>query len=174
MSANTNKRVVDTNVPVTANQTTKPNHDSDVPLSCIERCIQVIQNITGHGGLVVDVQGEIFEEYLRHLSLSGQPGVGDVFVKWVHDNQHNGNKVDRVPITKKGESYEEFPSHDGLLDFDNSDRKFLAAANAHAEKPPIVQATDSKWWGWKNALEESDIEVDFICREYVEERYERR
>ena len=48
-----------------------------------------------------------------------------------------------------------------------SDRKFVAVANAHPAKPPILQSTDSKWWGWKEALQEVGITVHFLCPEYV-------
>ncbi len=75
---------------------------------------------------------------------------------------------DRVAITKNGESYEEFPIHDGLVDFDKSDCKFVAASNAHKDKPPILQATDSKWWGWKDSLAEAGITVHFLCSKYAE------
>jgi hypothetical protein len=68
-----------------------------------------------------------------------------------------------VRITPKGESYEEFPDHPGLADFDPSDRKFVAAANAHPDRPPILQATDSKWWGWSEALEACGLSVVFLC-----------
>jgi len=55
--------------------------------------------------------------------------------------------------------------------FDKSDHKFVAAANAHPAKPPILQATDSKWWGWKDALMEVGITVQFLCPEYAEVKH---
>jgi hypothetical protein len=76
-----------------------------------------------------------------------------------------------VNITKNGDSYDEFPTHDGLDDFDKSDRKFVAVANAHADKPSILQATDSKWWGWKDALAEVGMAVHFLCPDYAEAKY---
>ena len=94
-------------------------------------------------GMVIDDGDEIFNEYRGQLAMQGQPGIGDIFMKWVHDNSWNPDKVKRVSITPSNSSYEEFPEHDGLVDFDNSDRKFVAVANAHPDKPPILQATDS-------------------------------
>jgi hypothetical protein len=58
--------------------------------------------------------------------------------------------------------------------FDNSDRKFVAVANAHPDKPEILQATDSKWWGWKDALAKVGITVSFMCPEYVRIKYEEK
>lgn len=77
-----------------------------------------------------------------------------------------------MTITRNGESYDEFPDHDDLNDFDNSDRKFIAVANAHPAKPPVLQATDSKWWGWKDALNEVGITVQFLCPDYVASKYQ--
>ena len=92
-------------------------------------------------------------------------------MKWVHDNRWSLYASQRVSITKNGDSYDEFPIHAGLDDFDKSDRKFVAVANAHPDKPPILQATDCKWWEWKDALAESGITVYFLCPEYVEAKY---
>jgi hypothetical protein len=171
MSGLPKKCLVDTNVAISANLATKPDPASIVPDACISECVRQIQNITKNGGLVVDAMGEIFDEYISNLSLSGQPGVGDTFAKWVHDHQWNPNKVDRVVITKHGHSYDQFPDHEGLTQFDNADRKFIAVSNAHPEKPPVLQATDSKWWGWKDALAEVGITVHFLCADYVEAKY---
>lgn len=91
--------------------------------------------------------------------MSGQPGVGDSFAKWVHDHQWNSNKVDRIVISKNGHSYDQFPDHGDLTQFDNSDRKLVAVANVHPEKPTILQAADSKWWGWKDALVITPLKV---------------
>ena len=174
MSSLPKKCLVDTNVPISANLATKPDQDSDVPDTCVLECIRQIQGITKNGGLVVDDAGEFFSEYISNLSLSGQPGVGDTFAKWVHDNQWNTSKVTRVTITKNGDSYDEFPDHDGLIQFDNSDRKFIAVANTHPAKPPVLQATDSKWWGWKDTLKEVGITVQFLCSDYVASKYQEK
>lgn len=165
------KCIVDTNVPVTANLSARPDPCSDVPDCCIRESVDQIENIIEAGCLVIDAAGEIFKEYIDNLSLRGQPGIGDAFAKWVSDHQFTPSKVDRVPITKNGSSYKEFPAHPDLNNFDRSDRKFVAIANAHPEKPPILQATDSKWWGWNDALDEHGITVVFLCQEYVEKKY---
>ncbi|MGM8715131.1 hypothetical protein [Enterobacter hormaechei] len=68
----------------------------------------------------------------------------------------------------------EFPEHQGLENFDISDRKFVAVSNAHPKKPCIYQAVDSKWWGWKNALAEVGIEVHFMDENYIQAIYQRK
>lgn len=165
------KCVVDTNVPKTANLATQPDPDSDVPDTCVLACIEAVNHVIIRRGLVLDDGDDIFDEYRQQLSMRGQPGVGDAFMKWVHDHRHSLPSIQRVRITKDGDSYNEFPAHDNLINFDISDRKFVAVSNAHPDKPPIIQATDSKWWGWKDALTENDITVQFVCPEYVKNKY---
>jgi hypothetical protein len=168
------KCLVDTNVPKTANLATQPDPQSDVTDTCVLACIEAIKHVVKKRGLVIDAGDEIFDEYRKQLSMKGQPGVGDHFMKWVHDNRWSLPSSYRVNITQNGSSYHEFPEHDGLDDFDNSDRKFVAVANAHREKPPILQATDSKWWGWKEALAEVGINVYFVCQDYVEKKFKEK
>lgn len=166
--------VVDTNVPKTANLATQPDPDSDVSDACVLACIEAVEHVIKKRGLIIDAGDEIFDEYRQQLSIKGQPGVGDRFMKWVHDNRWSLPVAQRVPITQKGDSYDAFPTHVDLSDFDRSDRKFVAVANAHKNKPPILQATDSKWWGWKDALADVGIVVQFLCPEYVEAKYAKK
>lgn len=166
--------VVDTNVAKTANLATQPDSISNVPDECVLFCIEAIEHVIQKKGLVLDVGDEIFDEYRRQLSMSGQPGMGDSFMKWVHDYRWSLPDHQRVTIKKNAESYNEFPVHDDLNKFDNSDRKFVAVSNAHPDKPVILQATDSKWWGWKDALSECGITVQFICETYIQKKYQEK
>ena len=171
MSGMSKKCLVDTNVPKTANLAVKPEQIPDELTDCVLACVEAVELVVENGGLVIDAQDEIFDEYRQQLSMSGQPGVGDRFMKWVHDNRWCFPDADRVWISKSGDFYDQFPDHEGLKNFDNSDRKFVAVAHAHSEKPPILQATDSKWWGWKDALDEVGIKVKFLCKEYIKAKY---
>jgi len=171
MSSLPNKCLVDTNVPKTANLALEPDAVPEELLDCVYACIEAVDHVVTKGGLVLDAGDEIFDEYRQHLSMRGQPGVGDGFMKWVHDNRWNLPASDRVPITRNGESYDEFPVHRGLANFDKADKKFVAVANVHPDRPPILQATDSKWWGWKDALAKVGISVQFLCPQYIEAKY---
>lgn len=168
------KCLVDTNVPKTANLATQPDPESDVPDACVLACIEAVEHVIKKRGLIIDSGDEIFDEYRGQLSMKGQPGVGDRFMKWVHDNRWSLHDSQRVRITRNGDSFDEFPTHDDLNNFDTSDRKFVAVANAHSNKPPILQAIDSKWWGWKDAMAEMGITVQFICPQYVEAKYAKK
>ncbi|MCA9187493.1 MAG: hypothetical protein R3E01_16060 [Pirellulaceae bacterium] len=144
MTARTEKRIVDTNVPATANLAVDTNSLEARQLPCVLACVKAIESVVNRGGLVIDAGDEIFDEYRANLSMAGQPGVGDHFLKWVHDHRWGFPDEDRVPITRAGDSYEEFPEHPALSNFDPSDRKFVAVANNHPAKPHILEATDSK------------------------------
>ncbi|MFA0888190.1 MAG: hypothetical protein ACC613_03720 [Synergistales bacterium] len=165
------KCVIDTNVPITANLSSNPKAITSDLADCVMACIEAVEHVLETKGLIIDAGDEIFDEYRRHLSMKGEPGIGDRFLKWVHDNRWNLPDKDRVCITKNGETYREFPDHPGLIQFDISDRKFVAVSNAHPNKPPIVQATDCKWWGWKQFLEEVGIKVIFLCPGYVKVKH---
>jgi hypothetical protein len=165
------KCIVDTNVPKTANLAQAPSDVPDELTGCVLACVEAIDHVIKKRGLVIDAGDEIFDEYRKQLSMKGQPGVGDRFMKWVHDNRWNLPDSCRVTITKNGASYTQFPAHMELASFDISDRKFVAVAQAHPNKPPIMQATDSKWWGWKDALANVGITVHFLCPEYAKAKY---
>lgn len=160
--------LVDTNVVIAANGKELSKEQE----CCIEPCSDMLHHITSGGcKLVLDDGFAIVGEYLHKADSKKQRGPGDFFLKWVFTNMSNPGKIDLVTITPEGDSFKEFPDHEGLRQFDPSDRKFVAAANAHAKKPPIVQATDSKWWGWKDALEAVGLSVHFVSEEYIRETY---
>ncbi len=171
-----NKCLVDTNVPINANRATKHDPIPDELNTCVYKCVETIKHVVKNkNNLVIDSGDEIYDEYRRNLSMSGQPGVGDLFIKWVHDNRHNFPESNRVLITKNTDNtYNEFPDSENLTNFDIDDRKFIAVANAHPNKPPILQATDSKWWGYKDALQDVGITVNFLCPEYAKAKYEEK
>ena len=170
------KCLVDTNVPLMANRALALDKIPKEELACVLACVHAVEHVINNACLVTDDKNEIFDEYRKKLDMKGQPGVGDQFMKWVHDNRW-GSRGDRVTITKNDDSYNEFPNtteHPDLNGFDPSDRKFVAVANAHSEKPPILQATDSKWWGWQGALAEAEITVHFLCECYIKQKYKEK
>ncbi len=129
---------------------------------------------SGHAFL--DDGGLIVAEYRGNLSAKGQPGPGDAFLKWLLTNEWGGIRVTRVKITPKPEDRDDFhelPPAAKAACSDRSDRKFLAVAAAHPERPPILQAFDSKWWGWREALATAGIMIHFLCPEIADKYREK-
>lgn len=159
--------VVDTNVLVTAENVQNR--------ACARNCASRLAEIELNGQVVLDYRREILSEYERNLRGVRQPQAGFQFWKWLVNTKANSDHcVWITTATHATRGYEEFPAHDGLKEFDPADRKFVAVANAHPAKPPIVQATDSKWVGWRKALAECGIQVEFVCRDEIEEKYEKK
>ena len=163
-------QVVDTNVLVVA------NHRDGGTYACARNCARALLAIKNLGVIVLDDGGHILSEYRRYCRIAGQPGLGDSFMKWVHDNLGRGDLVHTVSPTRVDTRHQfaEFPDHLDLDDFDPADVVFVAVANTHQDKPPVLQASDSKWWGWKDALLECGITVEFLCREEVKAVFERK
>ena len=108
----------------------------------------------------------IFDEYRRHLSHSGQPGVGDAFFKWLWDNQANPRycrQITITPLESDHTNFEEFPDDPELASFDRSDRKFVAVALASREFPMILNASDNDWWEHREAFARHKVNVQFLC-----------
>ena len=64
--------------------------------------------------------------------------------------------------------FDEFPDDPALKRFDEDDRKFIAVARAHPDKPPILQAVDSKWLNFRDALHQKGVRVEDLCPEDVQ------
>jgi hypothetical protein len=161
--------VVDTNVPLTANGA------ATASAACMRACVDsLIELMSDRRRIAVDDGWRIIREYMNKLRPSGQPGLGDRFLKWVLTNRENPYRCEQVTIHPRGnaEDFEEFPRVPGLEGFDPSDRKFVAVANAHPGRPPILQGVDSKWWGWREALATAGIPVSFLCPAEVQAAYE--
>lgn len=153
--------VVDTNVAVVANGNS-PQADVKCRLVCTEklRTFRENENIR----VCIDAGDLILAEYRSQLSMSGQPGVGDMFMKWIHNNQCNPSVCERVGIIAHAErGFEEFPMDPRLASFDRGDRKFVAVALASTYKPDIVNAVDSDWLEYREPLTQNKVKVIELC-----------
>jgi len=156
------KCVVDTNVPVVAN-----GRSEQASPECIRACAVRLRELTHSDKLILDDGWRILKEYKRRLISEGQPGPGDAFLKWVLTNYRNPDRCELVRITPRDScetDFVEFPDVPELRDFDSDDRKFIAVALAHPNKPPILQATDAEWWERKEAFKKAGVTIDFICK----------
>lgn len=157
---------MDTNVAVVANGRTP-----QAGQKCVEACVSSLVALRERHAILVDDRGLIFDEYRRHLSPSGQPGLGDAFFKWLWDNQCNPDHCRQVRVTPINDdrAFEEFPDDSDLSDFDLSDRKFVAVAITSGEAPPILNASDTDWWHHREVLGRNGVEVRFLCPELMGE-----
>jgi len=150
--------VVDTNVAAVANA-----EDNHAP-NCVIACIGYLRDMCASGMIVLDDDWRILQEYGGRLRSGGQPGVGDAFYKWVLTNRANPDRCTLARITPHpARGFEEFPDDPDLRGFDPDDRKFIAVACAHPDDPPVAQALDSEWWGFRKALDANGVTVNFLC-----------
>ncbi len=161
--------IVDTNVAVVAN-----GQSPQASPNCVDTCINRVERIIrGEDKLVLDDMWAILGEYMRNLRSSGEPGAGDRFLLWLLRNKDTQcDLVSITPVNGSDNAFEEFPDDPALDDFDPADRKFIAVACAHSERPPILQAVDSKWLDFDDAFRENGIIVEFICQEDIQRLHE--
>lgn len=153
--------IIDTNVPLVAN-----GHSDQASRPCALACQQLIAEFSADRRvLVIDSGWRIIQEYRHRLNQSGQPGIGDAFLKWVLTNQANPRRCEQVPITPSadGRDFAEFPDDPALAGFDRSDRKFVAVSRAHPTHPPIFNAVDTDWLHHHDALAAHGVIVEQLC-----------
>jgi hypothetical protein len=138
-------------------------------------CARQLVEIKKSGCVVLDYGYEIRNEYARKQKSNGQPVLGFQFWKWLLNTKGNADHCAFVMITKsESNGYTESPDHKGLAIFDPSDRKFVAVTVAHGSGPSILQAADSKWWGWQASLKECGITVEFLCPTEIEATFRKK
>jgi hypothetical protein len=160
---------VDTNVMMTAN-----GANAGAPLACVAASAKALHAVMEDGHAFVDDEGRIVAEYRANLRGRREPGPGDLFFRWLLTHEWGGEKVTRVHITAIAgaeEGFEELPPPEDGTVYDPSDRKFLAVAAAHGERPPLLQSFDSKWWGWQEALAKVGVTIHFRCPDDIAKKH---
>lgn len=172
MSGDALRCVIDTNVATTANAA-----NAEAPAGCIVASARALQSVMESGHVFIDAGGSIVTEYRANLNAQGQPGPGDAFLRWLLREEWSGRYVTRVPITPSDDDdqgFAELPKPPPGVHYDRSDRKFLAVAAAHVERPVILQSFDSKWWGWRDALEAAGVSVMFLCEDAIKQKHDEK
>lgn len=155
------KVVIDTNVPIAAN-----GRNTHAEPDCQVRCIEFLQRLaSGRSKVVValDEGALLLDEYKRYLNYRGQPGVGDIFFKFLHDHMYGSNRVELVPVTRSGDEsrgFDELP----VNDLDPSDRKLLAVAVVASAE--VVNALDTDWCEQADLLAQLGVTVQQLCPEH--------
>lgn len=156
-----NAFVIDVNVAIVANKQSSQADDR-----CISACVDLLIKIQSSGKVVLDDGMLILDEYMHNLSMSGQPGLGDYFMRWLWENQALAERCERViitPIGSDGKNFQEFPDDPALAQFDPDDRKYVAVACASRNRPTIMNAVDSDWKIYALALQKSGLSIKNIC-----------
>ena len=162
--------VVDTNVILIASQLVR--NVPEEQLICYKGCIQFIQDFIKHKDKVLlDREGRVLKEYHRKaFKISDYPNMATMLIQTALE----GN-CEYLSIGESNENqYNLYPSLASLKEFDPPDRIFIALAYNHDRKPPIVEASDSKWWGIKDDLAKCGMEVIFIDEDYIRKKYEKK
>lgn len=152
--------IVDTNVLVVANGV-NAQANAEPNRACVLTTIDALTDIKDRRTLLLDADGEILDEYRKHSNYSGQPGVGDQFFRWAHQNAPTLASVSLTPHS--GRRYAEFPGDQALVSFDYDDRVFVAAAIAGPKPNRILNAVDSDYSLNAVALSNAGIAVEELC-----------
>jgi len=156
--------VIDTNVILVANR-----QHAGVSDECARACDRRLQVVMESGRVTIDDRFRILSEYLNKTTPHTGKRTGDAFVKWLLQNKATPSRCDQVALAESpARGFETFPDDARLAAFDPPDRKFVAVAAAHADKPPVLQAADSKWLDWAPALADYAISVEFLCPADIE------
>lgn len=157
--SNVAKKVIDSNVAIVAN-----GHAPQASIDCELACVELLERCE-HLSICLDQTSLIMDEYAKHLSYAGNPGVGDMFFKYLHDNQYAEKNIELVTINQVADDqrgFAELPENK----FDPSDRKFLATAvSAEAH---VVNATDSDWAEQQELMNQLNITVQQLCPDCCE------
>ena len=171
------KFIIDTNVPILSGTLA-----TDIPVDqamCARECLRFIKEYISNpeSKIVLDSSWRVLKEYQKHMGdFNDRDGMYAQFYRWVCIQVAKGlAPEDNVQLHEIDENcFAEYPTHKGLANFDPPDRKFIALANAHVEHPPIVEGSDSKWWGIYDALKECGICVKFLCEDYIKNKFEQK
>ncbi len=161
--------ILDTNVPRIADISLGNGAFSVV---CKATCLTWLKRVVeGQYRIIIDDRFLILREYSGVLRQSR--GIGSEFLKWLLQNQANTEKRVRIPITPTGDDeneFAEFPDDPELQGFDRNDRKFVAVAIAHGSHPPIINATDTDWYDYAEALQKHGVRIEQICPDELRRR----
>jgi hypothetical protein len=161
--------VIDTNVLLVAD-----GRGTQMSVKCVEECLNRLEQVMATQRVALDDGRRILGEYGHKLSTRS-PTSGSVFLKWLLQREWNPTHVTQTRITELNENeFAEFPPDEALKDFHPADRKFIAVANAHLEKPPVLQAGDAKWLRFEEAFKAHGIRLEVLCRSELEDIRKRK
>lgn len=163
---------MDTNVPVKASCILDTCKIEELELigACIEFMHRFMKDPDSK--LVLDMDREIVGEYENNIKKTD---MGNQFFRWLYTYMNKMDIInDMIKLEHINGNYCAFPNDEELNEFDAADRKFVALALTHSEKPPIVQAADGKWLGFVERLKEYGIDIEFLDINYASSKYNKK
>ncbi|OIQ79845.1 hypothetical protein GALL_384050 [mine drainage metagenome] len=155
------RAVIETNVAIAAN-----GRETHASYACQYSCIEFLEQIVSLKSkdiILLDSYDLILDEYKKYLNFKGQPGVGDIFFKYLHDNMYLNVKIKKINITPADDDtrgFQELPFNQ----LDKSDRKFLAVALVGLGI--VVNAMDSDWHEQIVSINAMGVKVNQLCPEH--------
>lgn len=123
--------------------------------------------------LVLDLDYEIMTEY-RNI-ISEETNEGKIFWRWLYTYLGRIDLKNLVKLEKDEDgNHLMFPIEERTNEFDRSDRKFVALSRTHTEHPPIVEAADGKWLGFRDVFEEYGVHIESLDMSYANMMYGRK
>lgn len=153
--------VIDTNVAIAAN-----GRETHASLACQFACIELLERLANSKSkdiVLLDSCELILDEYKRHLNFRGQPGVGDLFYKHLHDNAHSFGSVRLIRVTPneiENQGFNELPANS----LDKSDRKFLVVALIG--NGTLFNALDTDWHEQVEFISGLGVSIEQLCPEH--------
>ncbi|QOT70150.1 hypothetical protein H5V43_08140 [Sphingobium fuliginis] len=159
-------RVVDENVLVVANDLTKeslglPTNFPDASEECRISCAEYLRDIAENGRIILDSESEYFDKYRNHASFSGQPGVGDMFLRMVYERGYVSSWATRITI--RDEKGYLLPDSFTSSPFDNDDYLWVAGAYNATSAAEIANACDSDYDECEDDLNALGVRVNQLC-----------
>lgn len=154
-------QVIDTNVLVAAN-----GIGTHADTRCQLACAQRLQETQDNEVLVLDLQWRILREYQRKIGDGTPNSPAKRFFVWASQTTPRLG----VPLTHHAtRTFVEFPTSDGLRDFDQDDRMFVAAAAVASQSAPtrLANALDNDYAEHQTTLQEVGIQVDELCPQHI-------
>ena len=152
------KYVVDVNVPMVSD-----GKSPQATQQCVLNCVSFIERLKNSHKLILDSRSKILQEYTNKLSSRREDSLSREFFRWVmsiHADPAYCEKVNICPNRQRG--FDEFPTDNKLRRFHWDDRKYIAVAIAHSEKPEIAQAVDNKWRPFERDLRRHGVRILFL------------
>ena len=159
-------KVVDENVLVVANDLTRLSRgliaiSPQVSGECQLACVTFIEELMTNDTIVIDDGTLFLEKYKSHCSFSGQPGIGDAFLRAVFERGYSNDWVTRVTIVD-GEGFR-LPAAFLGCGFDNDDMLWIAAAFNGPLDTMVANACDSDYQDFEATIAGIGVAVLEIC-----------